>query len=509
VSELSITAVLSAVIAALVWVAADDPLIRTIAMAVAIVVLGLVLAFRHGRTFDMFSPAFFVGVTFVVSYGIAAVLPFFTDIAQTHTGSAYTGLEFYPQAAAAALMALVSFVLGYEALWRLCRARGAGFLRFRLGEATQWRTTLAMTAIGYTALVLAVMRNLFFQGTVQERDPLAIGVIGFGIQFMYLALAIATAHALEARSRHWQLLAVASFTAVVAIGFSSGSKSAALIGFVFLVLTWNYVRHGINRMRSVLLALGLSGVLLVLFPANLMYRTAVSEALLQDLSPRAATIYSLESTATAIGDLGTASFLELGYGYLGSRIANVDVVATVLKRQREGMEYGWGETYARVLPAFVPRLLWPNKPAISLSNEFAVTLGYSTPDVIMLGEEASFTAIGITLVGELVYNFPFVLIPLAAALLGLLFRWVYETFLEGFRASPALAVAVYALWWYGFVLPSFESNFATYFSGTVKATIGALLLFWFVDLVRARRAAPAIRGGTAIGGAGPDSGARG
>jgi hypothetical protein len=161
-----------------------------------------------------------------------------------------------------------------------------------------------------------------------------------------------------------------------------------------------------------------------------------------------------------------------------------------------------------VVPAFVPRLLWPDKPAISLSTEFAVKLGYSTPDVIVLGNEVSFTAIGITHVGELVYNFPFVLIPLAAALLGLLFRWAYETFLEGFRTSPALAVAVYASWWYGFVFPSFESNFATYFAGTVKATIGALVLFWFVDRMRTSRVAPAAPSGTAVGAAGPDSALR-
>jgi hypothetical protein len=486
-NSISLGTLISLILGALTWLATDDPGVRTAAWALGIVLLGVQLAFRSGHSFDIFSPGFFVGITFAVAYGVAACLPLLRDSADSQSGAAFSALDRYPEASAVALFTLLGFVAGYNQLWRWLHARGASFLRFRAIASSEWRAALVMTAIGYAALLAAVGQNLFFHGAVEDRDPLIIGVVGFGFQFVYVALALAVAKAIEIGSREWQLLAVLSFVAVVGSGIASGSKGAALIGIVVVVLAWNYCRRRIMPVRAVVMTLLLCVVLAVLFPANMLYRAAMQETLQSDLPAHTAAARASQEAIYAFTEIGAPAFMKLGYDYLFSRLSNVDVVANVLKRQEEGMELAWGETYARIVPAFVPRFIWPDKPSISLSNELAVVLGYSGAEIQELGEAASLTAVGITMVGELVYNFPLAIAPIAAVILGLLFRWMYETFLVGLGYLRSAAVAVYSSWWYGVVFASFESNFAGYFSGTVKVTIATLLLFW---LLRIRAAKP-------------------
>ena len=86
--------------------------------------------------------------------------------------------------------------------------------------------------------------------------------------------------------------------------------------------------------------------------------------------------------------------------------------------ERDGLRYG--ETMAYASYAFIPRLLWPDKPFLSKGSWFTVYLGFSPREA-----EAT-TSTGITATGELYWNFGIVGVVLGMLFIGMLIGAVWR-----------------------------------------------------------------------------------
>ncbi len=86
--------------------------------------------------------------------------------------------------------------------------------------------------------------------------------------------------------------------------------------------------------------------------------------------------------------------------------------------ERDGLRYG--ETMAYASYAFIPRLLWPDKPSVSKGSWFTVYLGFSPREA-----EAT-TSTGITATGELYWNFGIVGVVLGMFFIGILIGAVWR-----------------------------------------------------------------------------------
>jgi hypothetical protein len=86
--------------------------------------------------------------------------------------------------------------------------------------------------------------------------------------------------------------------------------------------------------------------------------------------------------------------------------------------ERDGFRYG--EMMAYVSYAFIPRLLWPDKPSLSKSSWFTVYLGFSPREA-----EAT-TATGITATGELYWNFGIIGVVSGMLFIGILIGAVWR-----------------------------------------------------------------------------------
>jgi hypothetical protein len=86
--------------------------------------------------------------------------------------------------------------------------------------------------------------------------------------------------------------------------------------------------------------------------------------------------------------------------------------------ERDGFRYG--ETMAYASYAFIPRLLWPDKPSLSKGSWFTVYLGFSPR------ESEATTSTGITATGELYWNFGIVGVISGMLLIGMLIGAVWR-----------------------------------------------------------------------------------
>jgi hypothetical protein len=86
--------------------------------------------------------------------------------------------------------------------------------------------------------------------------------------------------------------------------------------------------------------------------------------------------------------------------------------------ERDGFRYG--DTMAYASYAFIPRLLWPDKPTLSKGSWFTVYLGFSPR------ESEATTSTGITATGELYWNFGIVGVISGMLLIGVLIGAVWR-----------------------------------------------------------------------------------
>lgn len=170
--------------------------------------------------------------------------------------------------------------------------------------------------------------------------------------------------------------------------------------------------------------------------------------------------------------------IALSMDYIFGRISNTTIVSAVLIYQEDGGSLKMGETYAKFLFAVVPRFLWPEKPVITLGKEISRN--------VMRQSASTRTATGITIPGEIAYNFGAIFAPLVGILFGLMFRFVYVGFRSLYRVNPQISVIIYTMVWTSFIQPVQEGSFAASAFGSVKLVIFFLILLSILGLASKR-----------------------
>lgn len=458
----------------------------SIAWGVALVFGGLLVAFFGERRFDLFSPLSFVALSFAFFYGVSGILAF-TTVPGFYPPVAVRAYPWFAEAGAVCYTGLLGFVLGYG-VRGVARAGAVSTLLSWRPSAHQLKLLwIIFFGAAAAVLFLRLSHDAFLQTSVVMLPPQMQAVVSILIVGSFIATPLAVSAALNGRGVFWWVAAAISLAGTLYFGFGSASKGGILVPLVLAGLAWNYSRHHFSRgWTALFLALGVvvSGFL---FPLNMLQR----QILLFDQQFGSGTASSYEAFGAAAKEffaLEPDDAMDLSARSMASRLSNLQVVANILRYQELGGERHWGASYALIFPAFVPRFLWPSKPSITISQSFGVEVGYGEPEFYDEGKLKTYTSVGITRMGEIIYNFPLVLAPIGMFLFGLLFRWLYEVFRNGARVSPELAVGVYALWWFTLFAQGGESNFASVFSGAVKATLLLVVLFWLLGCQKCRPA---------------------
>lgn len=455
----------------------NDPAAVSISWGIALLIGGISLAFFGDHRFDMFSPLFFIGMSFAFFYGVPAIAPFALENAGAFAGTVVAVQSYYPLAGMTSFLCMLGLFLGYSSSFAAYAGRSSSLLWWRTsacGEKLLWMVLLAM---GVGAFLFLLASDVYLQTTEDLESPLFYSAVGFIQSGLYVAIGFAVASAYKNRTTFWIVAALVTFCVALLFGIPSGSKTLALLAFMLSALAVNYAHKPFSRLTAGVGVFFIIAILAVLMPFNVLYRTQLltSNYAGQSLSESAV---MLKQAAGELADMSIEESIDLTLDYSIARLSNLSVVANVLRYQEQGGTLHYGSSYALALFGLIPRFIWPEKPGLTVGQAIAVELGYSDPKAIRLGTEVSNNAVGITMVGEQVYNFSWVLAPFGMALLGMFYRWIYEVFKSGLRIAPRLAVGIYAYWWYGLVFSAHESNFAAIFMGTVKFTVFLFIFFY-------------------------------
>jgi hypothetical protein len=243
-------------------------------------------------------------------------------------------------------------------------------------------------------------------------------------------IALLTIAVLHHRSRFAVLLLAAVVPITSLFGLFTNTKSAVLIPWAMVVLAVILVRRRIAA-RWILL-----GVLATTFvyPINQFVR--------QDLL-RDGTLSTGLLLRNPIGTLGriagfvtgsqSADYLVEGMNAAIGRMDCIGASSVLIRDTPRAAPFLHGETIGLFFVAFVPRVIWPDKPTITIGRYITNAYG-SGPDV------ASDTAP--SLLGEFFINFGYPGIIGGMLFYGILLRLLHELLARGRPTTPALFASV-------------------------------------------------------------------
>jgi hypothetical protein len=254
-------------------------------------------------------------------------------------------------------------------------------------------------------------------------------------------------------------------------GISTGMLEEALvpIGVLFFV-KWLYTRR-----IAVLPILATLALVLFLSPVKSDYREKVwygGAPETAEMSAPEKVVFWLQQATEYWGDTlsGNRDLSEATSSATG-RADFIHQVAHIHAMTPSVIPYQYGGTYSYFLVAFIPRVLWPDKPTAGNANAFfAVTYGITSE------EGAKTTTFGVSLLGEAFINFGWYGVVLIMLLQGTIIS-VLEHIFGGSRSGPggqAVFIAFFVFFLNG-IGSSAEILFGNIFQNLL---CGYFLLLW-------------------------------
>jgi hypothetical protein len=230
--------------------------------------------------------------------------------------------------------------------------------------------------------------ELIFGSESVNRNGNSSTILTYSMFYLFSIVAVSVACFRSVSQFNKVLIFVIGVPALMVVGFFTGSKTLFLLP-VFLFIFLYSARHG-----------GISLSFMLLIFLGVLATIPIADFIRHN------------------GQAGAPSLFE-GLNSLLSRSYGTDILHVILRHHLDGGKYLMGESFALIAVAWIPRVLWENKPIISFG--FYVSETYLPP--IFAAQNISAAP---TIIGELFANFSFlgfVLLPVIAFFFGRLVRF--------------------------------------------------------------------------------------
>jgi hypothetical protein len=162
---------------------------------------------------------------------------------------------------------------------------------------------------------------------------------------------------------------------------------------------------------------------------------------------------------------GIDGAVSKGFETSAGRSANLDLLADVIIRTPREIPYWGGQTYLSLVGAFVPRVLWPNKPTKELGQAFGHRYGY-------IGNSDTNTALNLPILVEFYANFGIAGVIAGMFLVGLIYFVLDRTVNNPGQDSLHSLVGVVIL----IPMANIESDFSLGFGGLILTGVALWLV---------------------------------
>ncbi len=323
------------------------------------------------------------------------------------------------------MVSMPDLALGYVIFLLGSLAMHFGVQIFRPQAPLQEKETLGKNFLGALGMVWVV-------GLIFQVNPSFFSFLGGALKIFSVALLGSVCGFAIVERRTLGLSRVAFFFLLVlgTTGLFFGnlaSDSKTYIMFSFLPLFWFFLIR--RRLRVWIPPLALVLGLFYLATVAPVIQTARMRPAEEGTTTR-------EHLIETFDNWRRETPAELSQSFLG------DQLDQFLRRQFDAVPVGFlvgevdrnglmlGETMKYASYAFIPRLLWPNKPTVTRGGWFSTYLG-----LYEIEAEAT-TAIGMTAVGELYWNFGIIAVLIGMAVIGCAVGFLWNLALADPRGRP-------------------------------------------------------------------------
>ncbi len=241
--------------------------------------------------------------------------------------------------------------------------------------------------------------------------------------------------------------------------FTVGTKFLTIMLVGAPALTYWYARRKFP-LKTIVVVLLIS--VFAIFPVYNAYR---------DTSRQAGTIERLDKTLEGAQRWNSTIYAQNSMWAFARRVGMVQSVAAVLRYTGRWVDFCYGDTIILApIGLFIPRILWPNKPSISIGRMFGEVFDLVNPT-------DRWTQIGVTVVGELYWNFNMPGVILGMFLFGVGYRWFYRRYGEIVGNQPIRTAIYVTLLWN---VVGIEGNVAMLLSGAIRALLLITGLLWLL-----------------------------
>lgn len=320
----------------------------------------------------------------------------------------------------------LSFSMGY--FWRIGKTLALHLPRITWANNTRnllWKGLL-IYGIGFASFVVLFLGGnaLRFQWNEESRLSAVYNLAIFLSGFRYLGVYLIWTADLT-RRRTYRLLPWVIAGLEIFIGVVIGSKQAIFQLILAILFAYYYTNRRITR--KALLYGGL--FIVVFFPLVQTYRNVYKNTFGFNPDP------NINEVVALTGEVSTSFQREASINNAFEQVMNranqLDYLTMILYRVPFYINYT-STLWPNIVAAFVPRLLWPDKPVLVLGR-YMVN--------VILGSPSSSNA-PITNIGEFYLNFGTFWVPIGMLILGVFFRLIYE-YLRVATPSRILQGALY------------------------------------------------------------------
>lgn len=218
--------------------------------------------------------------------------------------------------------------------------------------------------------------------------------------------------------QRWVLVGLFVPASVVILFSDLTDKSGAFMLAAVPLMAWWYTRGSLPWKALAVLMLVL---VFAVFPFANTFRL---------IDARIETSERITMTTRMISDWDTDRYMRASWGLFKRRLALINSVAVVIRDTPRWVPYAHGDTlFVPAFSYFVPRFVWPDKPAYGLGGEF----GQKFHVVGMLDKKSS---IAPTVAGELYWNYGTPGVILGMVLWGAWMRGLYRRYGESTVPDP-------------------------------------------------------------------------
>jgi hypothetical protein len=365
-------------------------------------------------------------------------------------------LPWVPKALMVSIAGMIALLGGWVAASKFClaplpvvqlRSRGTLWVMVALliGMFGQYATVKVDRQSNLTGQVNPLL-SLFIQCSVLSL-----------VVYFWLFMRLFTREA--SRAERWLLFAAVIPCHAVCLLYFLGNKSFCMTLFALPVLAYRYAR---GKFPSVVMTALVLITIFIVFPFFNAYRSTNTD-------------YSIGSRVTeTVGHLSSRSgesYRESSVTQVGGRLALINSVAIVIRETGKSVDYQYGRTLSDALLGFtIPRVLWPEKPFVSLGREFSRQFRIQP-------RWDDKTWVAPTIIGELYWNLGLTGVIAGMFALGAILRAIYRGFGESGLRNP-LNTALYA----GLLTPllSVESSVGAYIGIIIKMMLILAALQWIL-----------------------------